>query len=112
MTRSSQDALSVIAALSGYSIETVSGVFDALGVYALLQQLEGQPFSVPDIGSVTVTYKGDTIMREGKRAILDVSMVPDDFLVRCVGQLHDGVITDAEMHIKKLNEKSLIDKVM
>jgi hypothetical protein len=107
MTKASQETIYKLSVLSGYSIETVTEVFESLIIYATLQNLEGQPFIVPNIGEVSVEYKGDATDKNGKHALIDVNVDPDAYLSRCIGQIHDGVITDAEIRMRELNEKYL-----
>ena len=92
-------------------METVSEIFESLAVYALLQHLEGQPFVIPNIGEASISYRGETYDHDGKHAIVDVSISSDAYLTRCIGQLQDGVITDAERHMRSMNEKFLQSRV-
>ncbi len=107
MTRSSQEAIQRVAVLSGFSIETTTEIFEALLVYATLQQLEGLPFTVPNIGEVSVTYRGDTMTSKGKSTQVDACIEPDAYLAKCIGQLHDGNVTDAELRMRELNARFL-----
>ena len=107
-TKASQETIYKISVLSGYSIETVAEIFESLIIHAVLQQLEGQPFVIPNIGEVTATYRGDGLAdKSGKHTLVDASIEVDAYLARCIGQLHDGDITDAELRMRELNEKYL-----
>jgi hypothetical protein len=107
VTKSSKEAMKKIAVLSGYSESTVSDVCESLVIYAMLQQLDGLPFVVPNVGEVVLSYRGDDFSSRGKRAVVSVEVTPDDYLVRCVGQLHDGSITDAERRLREMNVRDL-----
>lgn len=107
MTKASKEAMKRIATLSGYSECTVSDIFETLVVYAMLQQLDGLPFVIPNLGEAAMSYRGDDITPRGKKAIVSIEIDPDDYLARCIGQLHDGSITDAERHLRDLNIQDL-----
>jgi hypothetical protein len=109
VTKVSKEAMKRIATLSGYSENTVSDIFDTVVIYALLQQLDGLPFVIPNVGEVVLAFQGDEMTVRGKKAIVKIDVAPDDYLARCVGQIHDGCITDAEIRMRNLNIQDLGD---
>jgi hypothetical protein len=80
----------------GQSVSLTREFFESLAVYVILEQAEGRGINIPLLGEISLTYKGDQMGRNGKEAIVESSLEPASFIVRNVGQIEDGVVTDAE----------------
>ena len=80
----------------GQNLSLTREFFESLAIYVVLEQAEGREINLPLFGRVTLTYKGDQITKAGKEAIVESSMEASAFVIRNIGQIEDGVITDAE----------------
>ena len=95
MTKSIKDFSKEISALSNLPLSDAREFVETLGIYSTLAYAEGQPIEIPMIGTITIEYERDEITKSGRRAVVSTKFTPDDFLLRCIGQVEDGEETDA-----------------
>jgi hypothetical protein len=79
--------LRVIADLS---FEQMNRFFLAFISLILGNYSENKPTHMPLLGDITVKYIKDEISSQGKSAILNISVSPDVFLRRVIGQFEDS----------------------
>lgn len=101
-------ALKRIQDLSGTRLEDCRLFFETLAVLATYEYIEGNPITIPFLGSFEVKYLGDKVKKKGREAMVDVSFTPDPAFLRIVGQIADGEeVNDAEAVVMKRIKKDL-----
>lgn len=80
----------------GKKARDVREIFESLGVQAILNYSEGKSFVVPFLGEFKWTHTGDEVTEKGKTAIIKTDFTPSAFIVKNIGQVDDGKMTDAE----------------
>jgi hypothetical protein len=63
---------------------------EGLAVALLLAYHEKQPFHIPEIGDISIEYFGDDVVTKGRKAKITINLVPDDFMIKNIGQIEDG----------------------
>jgi hypothetical protein len=96
ITKADRASLYRLHLLLGKSLNTTKKLMESLAIFVLLEHAEGRSVNIPYLGELTMTYRGEELTKAGKRAKVETQLVPSDFLVRNIGQLQDGDLTDAE----------------
>jgi hypothetical protein len=63
---------------------------EGLAVALLLAYHEKQAFHIPEIGDISVEYRGDIMTPKGRKADIILTIEPDDFIVKNIGKIEDG----------------------
>lgn len=70
--------------------------FESVGIAAVLSYIKKEKICIPYLGELRITYDGDEISSQGRKAVIKAEFTPSDFIVRNVGQIEDETKTDAE----------------
>ncbi len=96
MTKQDRQSLNRMSLLFGQSLKTTKEFFESLAIFITLKYADGQDIDLHFLGRVTLQYKGDRVVKGGKEASVHAQLELADFLIRNVGQVEDGVLTDSE----------------
>jgi len=91
-----KDLIYRIHLLSGKPLSDVNDMFESFCLCAVLACLEKEPLQVPMIGEMNVIYNGEDISALGKEAKVEISVTPNKFLKKVIGQVQDGEESDIE----------------
>lgn len=97
--------------LSGLGKESSRNFFESLLAQIIIDYLDGESTHFPFIGTITIKYKGDRFEGDIKKAILDIDFVPDDMLIKNIGQIQDGDETDIEEIFEKRLQNALTERL-
>jgi hypothetical protein len=97
--------------LSQEPIESVKNVLDAVLTLLVLNYAEGEETSIPGIGVIKTKYNGDHMVATGKQAQIMLTVIPDDVLIKNIGQVEDKVESDIEKRYK-MKIKSLLTDIV
>lgn len=87
--------------LSGLPYEECKELCKYFSVMMALDYMEGHPTHIPFIGDIDIEYLGDTIKKQGKEAILSITLEPEPGLRRIIGQIEDGEETELHKILKR-----------
>ena len=90
MNRNDRESLLTLAALSNQSYETTRQVLEGLSIALLLAYHDEQPFHIPEIGEFSADYVGEEVTPKGRQAKVTITLNPDSFFLRNIGQIEDG----------------------
>lgn len=93
--------------LTGKPYQDVKIFYEGLLLDFLLRYLEKEPASIPLFGDIFFHYMGDENTSKGRIAKIDIDFIPNDFLIRTVGQIEDGEESDLEIHLKERIRKEI-----
>lgn len=102
-----KDMYEKVRLLSGQTIEETKNFFEALTTIIVLNYLEKIPTIIPQLGSLSLKYEGDEELKDGIRAIVTPEILLDDYLLKNIGQVEDGVESDIEKKLKKKMSNSI-----
>jgi hypothetical protein len=63
---------------------------EGLAVALLLAYHEKQAFHISEIGDVSIEYRGDLMTDKGRKADIVITLEPDNFIIKNIGQIEDG----------------------
>ncbi len=108
-SKEEKDVFHKIHLLSGRSYEEVREVYEGFLYSMALAYLEKEPIYFPFFGEVEIRFIKDNITEDGRKAELDVTFTPNDFLKRVIGQIEDKEESDVEKILKDKIHESLND---
>jgi hypothetical protein len=89
------------------SYEEAKHFFEVQATLLFLDYLSGEESKIPFIGSLKVEHVGNEITKKGKKeAKLAITIEPDDFLKKIIGQEEDGDTTEIQKMLQKRIKKS------
>lgn len=101
MKFANKEAFEKLHLISELSVEDCKNLCDSVVTLIVLNHIEGEPTLIPGFGEVRIFYEGEDLVKEGKQARIKLDFTPDDFLLRNIGQVHDGEETDIERKYKE-----------
>ena len=110
-SKKEKDAVHRLHLLTGKPFHEVREFYEGLLLDFVLRYLEKEPVTIPLFGDIFFHYMGDEVSSKGRRAKIDIDFIPEDFLIRVIGQIEDGDESDLEKHLKELIHKNL-EKVL
>ena len=106
-TSENKDTIDKIHLLSGESKQSVRNLFEALASLIILNYMEKESTNIPFLGNIILEQHGNEITKEGKVAIVDIKIEPDNNLLKNIGQIDDGEETEIEKIFKRRIQESL-----
>lgn len=91
-----KDLIYRIHLLSGKSLSDITDMFESFCLCTVLSCLEKETLQIPMIGEMEVTYSGEDISAIGKEAKVSISVTPNKFLKKVIGQIQDDEESDIE----------------
>jgi len=110
-SKKEKDAVHRLHLLTGKSYQEVREFYEGLLLDFCLRYLEKEQVTIPLFGDIFFHYLGDEISSKGRKAKIDIDFIPDDFLVRVIGQIEDGEESDLEKHLKEKIKKSIEETI-
>lgn len=89
----------------------IKELFKCLVAISLLSKDSSNCVELPYLGKIHFNYEGDKLVKEGKRAILSADVRLNDYFLKNVGQLKDGVESEIERFFQNKVEVDLGEKV-
>ena len=106
-----KDLIYRIHLLSGKSLSDINEMFESFCLCTVLACLEKETLQVPMIGEMEVKYTGEDISAVGKEAKVEISVTPNKFLRKVIGQVHDGEESDIEKSLE-LKIRNILKSLM
>lgn len=110
-SKKEKDAVHRLHLLTGKSYQEVREFYEGLLLDFILRYLEKEPVTIPLFGDIFFHYMGDEYSSKGRRAKIDIDFIPEDFLIRVIGQVEDGDESDLEKHLKEKIRKSIEETI-
>ncbi len=93
--------------ISGETLDAVRNVFESLITQIAFNYMNKSSTVIPFIGEFKISYLGDEITKEGKRARLEVEVIPDPALQKVIGQIEDKEEIEIEKTMKQKISENL-----
>lgn len=111
LSKKEKEAIHRLHLITGKTFIETREFYEGLLVDFVLRYLDKESTYIPLFGEIFFHYLGDKITQKGRVAKIDIDFIPNDFLVKTIGQIEDGDESDLEKHLKDLVHKSLSLKV-
>jgi len=101
VNKEGKEILERIHLISGVKKDDVISVLESLSILIVLNYLNNDDTYIPFIGNCHLEYKGDKVIDGKAEAVVKCIFSVDDFLLRNIGQIEDGISVDAEKILKR-----------
>ncbi len=94
LSEKAKETIEKIHLISGTKKEDTKNLFEALGIYIILNYYGQEEIYLPYVGKLRFNYLGDDLVQNSKRAKVELEFEPDNFLLKNIGQIEDDDIPD------------------
>lgn len=95
-----KDLIYRIHLLSGKSLSDITEMFESFCLCSVLACLEKESVQIPLIGEMNIKYDGEEISALGKEAKVEISINPNKYIKKVIGQIKDGEESDIEKSLE------------
>lgn len=84
-----KETIEKIHLIGGFKKEDTKTFFESLAIYMILNYYGKEDIYLPYIGKIRFHYIGEELVSNKKKAKVDLHFIPDDFLLKNIGQIED-----------------------
>ena len=93
--------------LSGFSLEDIKEIFEAILTQIVFDYMEEKSTHLPYLGELYIEHIDDIVMGGKKEAVIKITLSPEDIVKKIIGQIADKEETDIEKMFKRKIKNSL-----